>query len=243
MPDSVNLKSKSLSGDTIVEVLFAVAILGFVVLAALNVMQQGTSAAQLSLEINLVRNQMNAQAEAIRLIHASAQARERTEEAGKGNPYFQVWQELISNTNSIQPWDNVDQPRSVGGRPECNLPDKRLVINTRNLPNTGAVIKDNSKIVPATVFARMVYDNGAIGDTDLDQNKIAIGRHFRQSEGIWFQVDRVQTGSSGAAGGSDNTSYAYDFHIRACWETPGRSQPLKLGTIIRLHDPFIEGVR
>lgn len=58
-------------GDTIIEVLFAVAVFAMVGVGAMSIMSQGTAAAQRSLEITLVRQQMDAQAEAIRYIHQS----------------------------------------------------------------------------------------------------------------------------------------------------------------------------
>lgn len=56
-------------GDTIIEVLFAVTVFAMVAVGAMTIMNQGTATAQRSLEITLVRQQIDAQAEAIRYIH------------------------------------------------------------------------------------------------------------------------------------------------------------------------------
>ena len=56
-------------GDTLIEVMFAFAIFALVAVGSLTIMNQGIAAAQRSLEITLVRAQMDAQAEAIRYIH------------------------------------------------------------------------------------------------------------------------------------------------------------------------------
>jgi type II secretory pathway pseudopilin PulG len=56
-------------GDTIIEVLFAVAVFAMVAVGAMSIMNQGTATAQRSLEVTLVRQQIDAQAEAIRYIH------------------------------------------------------------------------------------------------------------------------------------------------------------------------------
>lgn len=53
-------------GDTIIEVLLAITIFSMVSIGTMTIMNQGTNAAQRSLEITLVRQQIDAQAEALR---------------------------------------------------------------------------------------------------------------------------------------------------------------------------------
>ncbi|MBJ58357.1 hypothetical protein CMN24_01415, partial [Candidatus Saccharibacteria bacterium] len=55
-------------GDTLIEVLFAVTVFSFVVVSSLAIMNQGTAAAQRSLEISLVRQQVDAQADSLRFL-------------------------------------------------------------------------------------------------------------------------------------------------------------------------------
>lgn len=45
------------------------------------------------------------------------------------------------------------------------------------------------------------------------------------SQGISIQLVRVDEGR------------AYDAYIQACWDSPGLSRPMTLGTIVRLYDP------
>lgn len=56
-------------GDTIVEVVLAFAVFSLVSVGAMTVMGQGTNASQRALEITLVRQQIDAQAEALRAAH------------------------------------------------------------------------------------------------------------------------------------------------------------------------------
>ena len=65
----MQLKRRFEQGDTIVEVLFAVVVFALVAVGSMSIMNQGTATAERSLEITLVRQQMDAQAEAIRYIH------------------------------------------------------------------------------------------------------------------------------------------------------------------------------
>lgn len=59
-------------GDTIIEVLLATAVFSLVSIGAMTIMTQGSNAAQRALEITLVRQQIDAQAEALRAAHQAA---------------------------------------------------------------------------------------------------------------------------------------------------------------------------
>ncbi len=56
-------------GDTLIEVLIAVTVFSAVAIGAITVMSRGISVAQSSLELNLVRNQIDSQVELLRHIH------------------------------------------------------------------------------------------------------------------------------------------------------------------------------
>src|SRR5664279_826252 len=58
-------------GDTLVEVLFAVAIFSLVAVGGLAIMNQGTATSQRALEITLVRQEVDSQAETLRFLNAS----------------------------------------------------------------------------------------------------------------------------------------------------------------------------
>lgn len=48
-----------------------------------------------------------------------------------------------------------------------------------------------------------------------------------QARGIWVVAQEVD---------DDLTTDATDFHIGACWNSPGNGRPIVLGTIVRLYD-------
>lgn len=56
-------------GDTIIEVLLAVSVFSLVAVGAIAIMNQGVNTAQRALEITLVKQQIDAQAEALRAAH------------------------------------------------------------------------------------------------------------------------------------------------------------------------------
>lgn len=50
----------------------------------------------------------------------------------------------------------------------------------------------------------------------------------KKSDGMWVQVAKAEDGGTGVA--------AYDIYIHACWDAPGQSVPMTVGTIVRLYD-------
>jgi hypothetical protein len=51
---------------------------------------------------------------------------------------------------------------------------------------------------------------------------------INQAYGIW--IEAVPSASANGPG-------FVDFHIRACWDGPGSTAPMTLGTIVRLYEP------
>lgn len=76
-------------GDTIVEVMFAIAVFAFVAAGSLAVMRQGISTSMRSLEITQVRQTMNGQAELLRYIQQETLA-------DSSSPYKTVWDKITS---------------------------------------------------------------------------------------------------------------------------------------------------
>jgi Tfp pilus assembly protein PilV len=66
-----SISRRYIRGDTLIEVMFAVTVFSVVSVGGLAIMNQGTVAAQRSLEISLVRNEIDAQAEALRFLNAA----------------------------------------------------------------------------------------------------------------------------------------------------------------------------
>lgn len=92
-------------GDTIIEALLAFTVFSLVSVGAMTVMNQATNASQRSLEITLVRQQVDAQAEALR---AAQQAFWRA-----GNPSSTEWSKIAlsgSTNNSVVFTSDSDCP-------------------------------------------------------------------------------------------------------------------------------------
>ena len=95
-------------GDTIIEVMFAIAVFALVAVLSIMMMNQGVDSAENALELVTARNELNAQAEALRFIHSSYVS-ERTlpslndpayKPGEKYQQYEQLWNTIVSNAIS-----------------------------------------------------------------------------------------------------------------------------------------------
>ncbi len=207
-------------GDTIVEVLFAVAVFALVVIGSLTLMNQGTATAQRSLESTLVRQQMDAQAETIRMMHES---------------YVAVYQPGLTfnltdaQTSPAEEWyrmiryvqtNNVTSSTQFGYCPAYTSGDMPPAGSFVVDPQTVRVITrdrfPNSMRFPS-VWAQVTRDNSGVVT----------------AEGLWIEAIRSGPSADPAQSGIG----FIDFHIRACWDSIGMQDPMHLGTIVRLYDP------
>ena len=175
--------SRAERGDTIIEVVLAVTIFSMVAIGALTIMNNGVAMAQRSLEMTLVRQQIDAQAEMLRFV----QARAKEDTTGTGS-YAALWNGITKSTNATN-LINVD-----------TCPDSLSEGFTFTQSATG-ITKTASSVV-APVYARV---DGS------------------QSQGLYIQLVPVSGG------------HADDAYIQACWDAPGLSRPMTLGTIVRLY--------
>lgn len=207
-------------GDTVIEVMFAVAVFSMVAVAGLSIMNRGTATAQRSLEITLVRQQIDAQAETLRLVH-DAYVTSRSVDAQNGDDTIDVsgvWGAVLDNVSESGILPLSEAMDSSGN---CVAPSNEMfVLNTRS-PSVRTTIDflDTSAGVEGLaippVYAQVHYD-----DDDTIQEV-----HSMYVQGIY---DRR---------GDDTTPDAIDFHIRACWHAPGSLVPVTMGTIVRLYMP------
>lgn len=202
------------AGDTIIEVLFAVTVFAMVAVGGLSIMNQGTATAQRSLEITLVREQMSAQAEAIRFIHqAYVTAYQKNGAAPSG--VAAEWPKMTNKAtgkgaNSVSEFGQTEGalcPSTVPG-------EKPFILNARRagIASSTPVMSapDGSSLPP---FAQVIYN---------DDSTIS------NAYGLWIEA-LPSTANDGPG--------FVDFHIRACWNSSGSPAPVTLGTIVRLYEP------
>jgi type II secretory pathway pseudopilin PulG len=215
------LKRRLQRGDTLIEVLFAVSVFSFVVVGSLVIMNQGTAASQRSVEITLVRQQIDAQAETLRFMHDS---------------YVAVYQPNITfdTTNRDASGNLITSPAEEWSLLRQHVATANLSVDdydnsscpTTPLPGSFAVDPRNVLFVSSpsvlqtagTSFAQAAYNtNGTLAGI----------------RGMWI---RAISSPDSTDQGETNTGYI-DFHIRACWDSSGLPLPMTLGTIVRLYEP------
>jgi len=222
-------------GDTIVEVLFAVTVFSVIAVGGLSLMNQGTAMAQRSLEIGLVRDQIDAQADALRYVH---------------DAYIANYSGATGTATTDTVWHQVSEQHAVtGAQSFADMADARQC----HLPAVGNMSTGRSDGEPFALDIRkldgdngtpvMLFTRSQDGDQGMPISREVANDYIptyaqvryppevseSQAEGIWVQA--VFSPRNGSTPGY------YDFHIRACWQTPGQLTPVTLGTIVRLYDP------
>lgn len=197
-------RSRSQRGDTIIEVIFAVGIFALVAVSSLAIMNQGVNTAEKALEVTLVRQQIDAQAGALRYIHD-------TQLAAASDPASD-WAMLIAKYG--QP--TASSYGANGGT--CAIPQgsgyKPFILNAR----TAQVAVAPPTITPAAGASLPPYPQ-VVYNPDSS---------IQKAYGLWIEA---------VPSSSLTLTRFVDFHIRACWDGPGSSVPMTLGTIVRLYDP------
>lgn len=205
--------SRMKRGDTLIEVLFAVTVFSMVIVGALTIMNQGTAAAQRSLEITLVRQQIDAQAETLRFMQNSYLAAYRPGISFNLNDAStspaEEWYKMLRSGVVVT---SADQFNS--GAASCEAaPTQSFVVN----PRSSRFVNDATVRQTAQSYPQLVYQqNGSF-----------------VAEGLWIQAVRSAASSDPL---QSNVGYI-DFHIRACWDSPGAGAPMRSGTIVRLYEP------
>jgi len=202
-------------GDTLIEVIVAFGVFSLVTVGSLTIMNQGASLSQRSLELGLVRQAVNSQAETLRFMHDSylttyAPGQTFDPAATNKGPAWQ-WQNMTTNIVAT----GATSITAIGG-----------AATTCPSPAPGSFIMDSQKgqfvtpaamvYTPASTYAKVDYTNGP------------------KPQGIWIEAIRSQT--NGADPYQGHLGYI-DFHILACWPGPGSDIPMTLTTIVRLYEP------
>lgn len=201
---------RSQAGDTLIEVLFAFSVLSLVIVGALTIMNEGSIASQRSLETTLVRNEVDSQATAIRFLHDAYVAQFKpntTYDPATPAGQWSLMSQSLTATSAS----------SFGTAATCPTPPSNSFIidpvNAKFIPGSTSVL------VPAETTAQVTYDTSS--------------GLLKQAQGIWIEAIRSPTESDV---NKKNTRYI-DFHIYACWASPGRGAPMTIGTIVRLYEP------
>lgn len=238
-------------GDTIIEVSLAFAIFSLVAIITVSMMNLGLSASERSLELVTARNELNAQAEALRFIHSSYVSESTlptdcSPEDDKCQQYGQTWNSITGNAidNGAMTINlPLDSCHTVYDNHNALLSENHaFVVNTRRLISEKAgqdvvVWADGSETFrEPTLNARIIYtrdDGGESSDQISEINDTGGLNEFRYIsavEGIWIIPVKGPTRI-----GSTAPQY-YDFYIETCWYGSGNTAPTSLDTVVRLYN-------
>ena len=232
-------------GDTLIEVMLAVGIFSMVAVAVVAVMSSGTSSAQTALETTLAREEIDAQAEALRFIQGAYITDKNTGSAGK---YTELWKEITKKAiviNGAGPTgvseDRAGEILNYAPTSCSSLYDSEgevqkygFIINTKKIgifDNYEDVLRTSS-LVAADTYPHLTFldQNGSEG------NLIKGGDTFYNAQGIY--IIAVRDPGTVIIGGKEEKQSAYfDFYIRTCWYGTGDQVSSNISTVIRLYDP------
>jgi prepilin-type N-terminal cleavage/methylation domain-containing protein len=271
-------------GDTLIEVLFAIVIFCLVAVIAVSLMNQGVATAQSSLEINMARNEIDAQAEALRFVQNSFLA--ERELSADQQQFVQVWRKITGDPStggyaiepgSLNPFNitgSCSELYNVGDAGSISS-DYGFALNARLLQPANLSLDYNDFIggsdqnytnlidqiviqshgASSDMFGvspvqpRIIYTYSGTANPDAESSESGslsednlgnrLYRKVSRVESIWIVA--VKGGKIDDRGNGDRRAEYYDFHIRTCWNSLGRSTPTTIGTIVRLYNPeFIE---
>ncbi len=148
-------------GDTIIEVVFSFMVFATVSVASIGIMNSGLNQAQRSLEVTMARNEIDAQAEAIRFIHNNYSA-ER--EFGDDEKQFTALRDRITGQHAIEPGklENDSIFRDVNNYESCEAAYQAQVYD---------VARINNDVAPYVVNPRLLQPRSVAG-TNQEYNEL-----------------------------------------------------------------------
>lgn len=167
-------------GDTIIEVVFAFMVFSTVSVASIAIMNSGLNQAQRSLEITMARNEIDAQAEAIRFIHNSFSAEREFPEEEK--QFTALWERITGNHAADASMTVYDEESGkMGPFRDTNYYDTcEEVYDEQVRPN----IKVDSKIAPYVINPRLLQPKSiAANNTEYSEllGKMIINRSSKST--------------------------------------------------------------
>jgi len=207
-------RHSKISGDTLIEVLFATATFSLIAVGGIAIMNKGTAASERALEITLVRNEIDSQAETLRFLNAAYIAAYQTGISNyESQPPAQEWQLMHNSIVSTAASSTTSFGASGSTCP--TIPDGSFILNTKKAT---FIAPASGKFAKADTFSQVTYDASS---------------QLTKAYGIWIEAIRSTTSSD-----ANQADAGYiDFHINACWYSAGQVEPVTIGTIVRLYEP------
>lgn len=203
-------------GDTIVEVVIAIAMFSIVAIGAQSLMNKSLATTRGDFEITLVRNQIDSQANALRYMHNSYIASYSSGGTPTTGPASE-WKRVVDYVKAKGLTTASNYGLTAAGKCPAATTSS-FIINVKK----ATMVSTASLFVAATTSSQVSYDAA-------DEITAASGG----AQGIWIEGVRVVPADT-----TQSKAAYIDFHIRTCWSTVGQDVPHTLGTIVRLYDPI-----
>ena len=261
------MRVKQKRGDTLIEVMFSITIFALIAVISVNLMNSGVYTAQKSLEVTMARNEIDAQAEALRFIQNSYLSEKSATSGSK--QFSRIWDELTSSVQKVAQQPTVTKEpefimNNLGSCSEVYGPSGQVkkyssfVINTRLIqPEYTSVVQhgipydtllkgivvstrnDPEKLQEADLYPRVLFKYWNGYGTPSEDNLLETGdyREVAVAEGLWIVA--VRAGDETTNPSTDEEPEYYDFYIRTCWHSIGRNSPSTIGSIVRLYNPEV----
>jgi len=214
------LKTGFMKGDTIVEVMFAVAVFSLVAVGTISIMNLGTSNSLQALQTTAARQAIDAEVAALQLMHDSFVAQYNA--ASAASDYIgagATWANQIGLNPVASPGPLVlasaTTPTKVIGQATCPAaPSKAFVLDPQTTTSYTGATRLKQVSSSTAPYPQLVYTNTGA---------------FNYALGIWVQA-QAHAGIGSAPG-------YVDFYVNACWPSPSNKNAMTLGTIVRLYVP------
>lgn len=235
----------SKKGDTLIEVTLAIGIFSMIAIAIVSVMSASTSNAQTALETTLAREEIDAQAEALRFIQSSYVSGDAEDER-----YSLLWKAIakLGDKNKAEAGITQFSPDSCASlyRDNYLAGQNAFILNINKLATFDAkhlddvlveVSKSPTKFQEASIsYPRIFYTNSADDSLISDSYDAALER----AEGIFIVPVKDQSKTViFVDGGRSSEPAFYDFYIRTCWYGTNSDRPSTISTLIRLYNPAV----
>lgn len=254
-------------GDTVIEVMFAIAVFALVAILSIAMMNSGIATGERSLELVTARNELNAQAEALRFIHSSyiseltlpkcGSLTAAQQDAGeKCQQFADLWTEIKNHAvpayDIPTPINSCNEVYADGNRMLQN--NHAFIINARLLGRYAATSNEQDRVseiyIPATAIARYVgsepvyvFQPASLGSRLIytDNRNREEGNNSSVQQGplpsSYTKLARAEGIWVVAVEDPSTEKRFYDFYIQTCWYGSGNKVPTTLDTIIRLNNP------
>lgn len=249
-------------GDTLIEVMFAIAVFAMVAIISISMMNSGVAGGERSLELVTARNEINAQAEALRFVHASYTSELvlpscTTASSGKCRQYEKLWKEIVNNAIDLADYPDgkppIPQPlnscQEVYDDQNALLKETNaFILNTRAISSantdlsktyiSSTNIESDKLFSPATLGARIVYvkDDSEYSESSDDNS----AEQMSSNSVLYDEVGHVEGIWDFAVKSEErvgSTPRFYDFYIQSCWYGSNSVAPTSIDTVIRLYNP------